>query len=108
MSVLSFLIFLFIHENSISTITKYVVLSYICEIKIIINGKGNHLIYNDNQNSYNFELPTDLYINGNSETVKPRHYLNEKINVIKLIWQYDLYNANELFKDCSNISEIDL
>ena len=108
MSVLSFLIFLFIHENSVLTTTKYVVLSYICEIKIIINGKGNHLIYNDNQNSYNFELPTDLYINENSEEIKPRHYLNEETNVIKLIWKDNLYNANGLFKDCSNISEIDL
>ena len=107
MFVAIFFILLFIQEYSIINNAKKLILSFRCEIKITIKEKGNHLIFNDNHNN-NFELPTYLYINNISKAVNPGYYLNETINIIKLIWEYDIYNSNELFKGCSNISEIDL
>ena len=33
-------------------------------------------------------------INDISKAVNSGYYLNETINIIKLIWEYDLYNSN--------------
>ena len=54
------------------------------------------------------ELPNETYINGiKQDNINKIYNFNESENNIKLIWNYDLTSISQMFRGCSNITEID-
>ena len=68
-----------------------------------INGIGSSKIYNGLK-------PSQVYINGNKLTnINDKYYyFNQTENYVQLIWNYDILSCSDLFRGCSNITEIDL
>ena len=78
--------------------------SFYSNITIKINQIGYSKILGNNEN-----LPDEVYINGIKQNFSLSHYdLKEPQNTIKLIWDNEIENCNGFFKDCPNITEIDL
>ena len=79
-------------------------------ITLKIKGIGTKKIFSSD--SYYFEpkyYPNEVYINGNIQNnVSYSYNLNETDNLIGLKW-YDLINScDSMFRECSDITEIDL
>ena len=96
-----FIIFsLFIKSNN--NINNEVYYSY---ITLKSNKTGNIKLFSDNAQPW----PDELWINYINQTgFKNEYYLNDINDIIKLIWHKKPTSINSLFKDCSNITEIDL
>ena len=79
-------------------------------ITIKINQIGMQNIYftGPECRNYRFDLPDEVIINGKSETVVSGQYdLKSEENTIQLKWNNWKENWGCLFRDCSNIIEID-
>ena len=79
-----------------------------CEQSIILktNVTGYVQIISSYYNSDNF--PDQVIINEKNYTPQTRYYLNDSESTIKLIWSGEINNIADLFRECSNITEIDL
>ena len=55
-----------------------------------------------------FPLPNEIYINDIKQNdIKDKYNFNKYLNIVKLVWSSTFSQCNYLFKDCSNIIEID-
>ena len=55
-----------------------------------------------------FPLPNEIYINDIKQNdIKDKYNFNKYLNIVKLVWLSTFSQCNYLFKDCSNIIEID-
>ena len=85
-------------------------------ITIKINGTGYFKVYsnykNNEWNSHNFPHPNEIHINGiNQSSIYYSQSLNQTENIIKLIWNdniKNIFSTSYMFRDCYNITEIDL
>ena len=85
-------------------------------ITIKINGTGYFKVYsnykNNEWNSHNFPHPNEIHINGiNQSSISYSYKLNQTENIIKLIWNdniKNIFSTSYMFRDCYNITEIDL
>jgi len=82
-----------------------------------INGSGYFRIFSDTHeygiSTHNFDKPNEVHINDINQTgaIKDIYYMNKTQNIIKLIWNDNIKSITAtsfLFKNCYNISEIDL
>ena len=70
------------------------------------NRTGNNKIFNRAD-----ESPDEIYINGkNQNVISNTYYFNESEtnNKVELIWKTSITSTSEMFRDCLNITEIDL
>ena len=76
-------------------------------ITLKIQGPGFSNILSRDFNEYDY--PDIIYINGNQNfTITNRYYFNEENNTVNLIWNKSIDNCEYMFRQCSNITEIDL
>ena len=69
---------------------------------------GNVKILSDNYFTNQIK-PSEIWINGlNKSEIKNEYYFNEFNNIINLTFNDNQINASCMFKDCSNLKEIDL
>ena len=82
-------------------------------ITIKIMGPGTkNILYGDecliNSVKSNIILPDEIYLNDIKQTdIKVKYDLDDKLYIIKLVWNNITSNCNCLFKDCIDIFEID-
>ena len=80
-------------------------ISYSSYITIKINGTGKHTILGNFRDA----TPSEVYINNISqEKIYSEYNLTQAQNVIQLVFNNEITNCDGLFKECSNITEIDL
>ena len=97
-------LYLFICSFSAGCIKRRIELSY-SYITLKTNNTGYIKILSD---KYGF-IPDEILINGiEQEELKTEYYLNNSINIAKLIWYNELSSLNSMFSGCDNITEIDL
>ena len=74
-------------------------------ITLKIKGPGfSDILYSSFNN-----LPDIIYINGNPNSTRTnRYYFKETINTVNLIWNSPINNCSNMFRGCSNTTEIDL
>ena len=102
-------------------ILYYIVLFYFICLNLVFECRPNegtnysYIILKSNKTGYTqiisdqFDnLPNEVIINGNDFPVKIGYYLNDSDNTIILIWNNQLNDTSNMFKGCSNITEIDL
>ena len=77
-------------------------------ITLIIKGIGfSNIFYYEYINNNN--RPNFIYINGNQNiTITHNYYFTEINNTVNLIWNNPIDNCGNMFRECSNIIEIDL
>ena len=90
-----------------------IIYSKFSNITIKISGSGTKSIfYGDNFCWYDiniFEHPHEVYRNDVKQNeVKDKYDFEEKENIIKLVWKNITSECNCLFKDCINITFVDL
>ena len=78
---------------------------YESKITLKINQTGYSFIYSSTFNT----APSQIIINDipQSTPLQNQYLFNESENTIILIWDSNLINCNEMFKNCSNITEFD-
>ena len=97
--------FLNIIQISLSLKINNIVLLNSSWIIIKINQAGEHNIISE----YFRQRPDEIYINDMNQSLIQSHYnLSESINVIKLVWNNELDDCENMFSQCSNITEMDL
>ena len=79
-------------------------------INIMINAPGIHKIYSSNPcNENSYILPNKITINGiEQQEIKSEYNLHEEINNISLHWEEGINSTACLFRECYNITKIDL
>ena len=100
------LIFALISKNE-SKINKSNRIIFSNEIKIIIDGIGSQNVLNPGYSS----RPDEIYVNGNHDNINEEDIfsnLENGENIIIMKWNNKLTNCDSMFKDLSNIIEIDL
>ena len=77
-------------------------------ITLKIRGPGFNNILSPN--FYSNCYPDEIYINGiRNHSINFSYYFNETINTVKLKWNTNnIYSCFNMFKQCSNITAIDL
>ena len=81
------------------------ILSYFSNITIRISGPGTHVIFNTEF----YNRPNYIYINDIKQDYVINNYnFIKNENIIKLVWNNEFSNCNNLFKDVSNITFVDL
>ena len=77
-------------------------------ITLKIRGPGfRKILYSSFINNNN--RPNIIYINGNQNiTITHSYYFNEINNTVNIIWNNSIDNCGNMFKECSDIIEIDL
>ena len=86
------------------------IFSFSSEITLKIEGLGMlNIFYGGNScNAGIFPRPDEIYINDNRQNdINDKYDFENPFNVIKLVWSNTNNNCNCLFKNCSNIIEID-
>ena len=80
-------------------------------ITIKIKGVGNNYVlgYHDKKNKFSRQyFPDEIYINEiKQDTINYRYYFNETNNIVTLKWYNNINNSQNMFRECSNITEID-
>ncbi len=97
MKILGFIILLYIINLSKEETSKVI---------LTINGPGDKKILSDDFS----HIPNEIYINNIQEEVKNNHVynLNEEINNITIIWNYEITNCSRMFYRLPSITYIDL
>ena len=77
-------------------------------ITLIIRGPGfRNIFYYEFINNKN--RPNAIYINGNQNTtITYKYYFNETNNTVNILWNHSFDNCGNMFRECSDIIEIDL
>ena len=79
----------------------------VSKITLKIKGNGENSILNQNFN-YNNYLK-EVYINGDKQDEKASGYIfNKEDNFVELIFNDNINNTNDMFKECTSITEINL
>lgn len=73
-------------------------------ITLTVNGKGTRTVLSE----LFAELPNKVIINGNNMDVTNEYNLTDQNNTVTLVWDNLIDNTNSMFKDCSDITRIDL
>ena len=77
------------------------------KIRLKIRGKGYKYIFSTNLLSKYY--PKEIYINWNKQyLINSSYYFNEIDNFIELIWDNNINNCINIFRQCEDITEIDL
>ena len=77
------------------------------KIRLKIRGKGYKYIFSTNFLSKYY--PKEIYINWNKQyLINSSYYFNEIDNFIELIWDNNINNCINIFRQCEDITEIDL
>ena len=77
------------------------------KIRLKIRGKGYKYIFSTNLLSKYY--PKEIYINWNKQyLINCSYYFNEIDNFIELIWDNNINNCINIFRQCEDITEIDL
>ena len=104
--IMIFLIFpSFSHETK-----KRFFFSYSSNITIMVQGIGMQSIFYGGTSCGNsiFTKPEEVYINNiRQDIVKDKYNFTKSPNIIKLVWSSTMSNCNCLFRDCTNIIEMD-
>ena len=75
------------------------------EIKLVIQGRGNQNILND---QFKYE-PSLVYINGiQNNSCSKTYYLSEEKNNITINFSREIKSFENMFKDLKNIIEVDI
>ena len=81
------------------------------KITLKVKGIGDNTLFG-NETNYNFnniKFLKEIKINGNIQVKKEYIYHFEQVdNFVELIWEDTLYICDNMFRKCSNITEIDL
>ena len=81
------------------------------KITLKVKGIGTKIIFgNDATKKFPTDyFPSEIYINGDiQETVNYSYYFPEEENDVQLIWNDTINNTDNMFRQCSDIIEIDL
>ena len=81
------------------------------KITLKIKGIGENAIFGNETNNYfkGMEYLEKIYINGNETNTKEfRYYFSQINNIVELIFNDNLNNSINMFRGCSNITEINL
>ena len=86
------------------------------KITLELKGIGNHSLfgYHYRYDKYNFSginYLKEIKINGQEQETnkyKYKYYFEQEINIVELIWDKNLSSCANMFRDCCNITEIDL
>ena len=103
---------LFIFNNLLQKFTLTFVDFHSSIITIKINETGMQNIFFEGETCYQerpkFDFPDEVIINGIAQiNISGKYYLERSNNTIQLIWNEPRDNWGCLFKNCSNIIEID-
>ena len=78
-------------------------------LKIIGIGESKILRNDTPYNFKGFNYLKEVFINEKKQnTIDYKYYLNETVNFVELIWDDNINNCQNMFLECSNITEIDL
>ena len=81
----------------------------ISNITLKINGIGLKNIFSSSQDFNKNYYPTKVYINKiEQDIVQSSYYFNETNNFVELIWDKKIDNCYDMFRECSDIIELDL
>ena len=80
------------------------------KIILKIKGIGENLLFANGKYAFqNIKYLNSVYINGNKQdTIEYKYYFNQTENSVELIWDDNIDSCANLFRQCSNITEIDL
>ena len=83
---------------------------YFSNITLKIKGTGYNKIFCSNTGSFLTDYyPNLVYINGNKQdSINFQYNFIEAENVVKLVWNNRIKQNENMFKDCINITEVDL
>ena len=77
------------------------------EITLKIRGTGNKKILSNSFSSDNY--PQKIFINENNlEDITYQYNFMEEENIVILTWEHKITNCEKMFRDCSDINEMDL
>ena len=78
-------------------------------ITLKINGVGNKTVFTSYSDFKEEYYPNVIYINGiKQSTITYIYYLNETDNFVKLIWNNSINYCGCMFRECKDITEINL
>ena len=94
----------------LSNYNGYIVKNNFSSITLKIKGTGNNKIFCSFSDKFNkSDYPNEIYIDGNRQNyINYSYYFNNSDNHVQLIWNNTINNCNNMFYECSNITEIDL
>ena len=110
--ILLLIIFIFYFFKPVAT-KKYLFfekLDLASEISLIINGRGNQYILNNNTEEAYIQKPSKIIVNGIAQNYKDYivYNLTKEQNSITIIFDKELTNCNSMFLNLTNITNIDL
>ena len=92
-------------------IKKFCLLELKSSITLKIKGKGyNHIFGYENDQKFNRSYyPNEVYINGQKQdSVNYSYYFQNDSNSVELIWNNSIKSCRQMFRNCSQITEVDL
>ena len=92
----------------ISSSHKFILINSECSNNITLKIKGPGFKYVFSTSFSSSVHPDKIYINGNEQTsVNPGYDLNETDNYVKLSWNTEIKDYDDMFNGCSDIIEFD-
>ena len=77
------------------------------KITLKVKGRGEHAIFNKNFKSINYLK--EVYINENKQNkIAYKYIFNQENNFVELIWNDNIDNTENMFRECKSITEMNL
>ena len=113
-AIINLIIFIIInifYQIKTNTLFDSFYFQHLSNITLKIKGIGESYIFGHEQyhNFTQINYLKDVYINGErQETIEYKYYFNQINNTVELIWNDGIKDCKNMFRSCSNITEINM